>query len=207
MEVISRKSKKNIESLSCPICFQMYQNPIILDCGHTFCESCVLHLMEVKEPSCPTCRWRFIKYKTNQPLEKILKLFDINYQDDCLEYTHPSELKSFEVCENMLSILSDVRFSYIKELRGIQQITDNQNLIINQLLEIINKKDKELLELRQIMDIQTHFMEEINAKNKEHEIKFKELLHILNEKNGVFGSSNNEKKKQKNMGILEKIMI
>ncbi|XP_060707193.1 zinc-binding protein A33-like [Hemiscyllium ocellatum] len=45
------------EEVICPICLDFFTDPVILDCGHNFCRSCITQSWEKKEiNSCPQCR-------------------------------------------------------------------------------------------------------------------------------------------------------
>ena len=53
------------EQLKCPVCLELYTNPKILPCHHSFCQECLEKLSKKKEDSgdtyylsCPTCRQR-----------------------------------------------------------------------------------------------------------------------------------------------------
>ncbi|XP_038671487.1 zinc-binding protein A33-like [Scyliorhinus canicula] len=57
-------SRPQIQSLAeetiCPICLDFFTDPVILDCGHNFCRSCISQCWEKKEiNSCPECREEF----------------------------------------------------------------------------------------------------------------------------------------------------
>ncbi|XP_078075392.1 E3 ubiquitin-protein ligase TRIM39-like [Mustelus asterias] len=47
--------------LRCPICQEVYQDPVLLRCGHNFCRGCMQrHVGSAeKTPMCPCCRSRF----------------------------------------------------------------------------------------------------------------------------------------------------
>ncbi|XP_072406195.1 zinc-binding protein A33-like isoform X2 [Chiloscyllium punctatum] len=48
------------EEAICPICLDFFTDPVILDCGHNFCRSCITQSWEKKEiNSCPECREEF----------------------------------------------------------------------------------------------------------------------------------------------------
>ncbi|XP_051899464.1 nuclear factor 7, brain-like [Pristis pectinata] len=57
-------SKDQVESWTeeviCPICLDFFSNPVILECGHNFCRSCITQCWEREERnSCPECREEF----------------------------------------------------------------------------------------------------------------------------------------------------
>ncbi|XP_055487294.1 zinc-binding protein A33-like [Leucoraja erinacea] len=45
------------EYLNCPICLDLFSEPVILECGHNFCQGCIMRYWEGGETvSCPECR-------------------------------------------------------------------------------------------------------------------------------------------------------
>ncbi|XP_070561117.1 tripartite motif-containing protein 2-like [Ptychodera flava] len=47
----------NEKFLVCPICSEQYKNAKVLPCQHSFCETCLLHVVEkIGKLDCPTCR-------------------------------------------------------------------------------------------------------------------------------------------------------
>ncbi|XP_061900082.1 zinc-binding protein A33-like isoform X2 [Entelurus aequoreus] len=45
--------------LTCPVCLELFLEPVILECGHHFCQVCIVHCWEAKADelaSCPKCR-------------------------------------------------------------------------------------------------------------------------------------------------------
>jgi len=46
------------ELLACPICLQIFRQPIALPCGHTLCRNCCARVSSQHEPArrCPLCR-------------------------------------------------------------------------------------------------------------------------------------------------------
>ncbi|XP_038672934.1 zinc-binding protein A33-like [Scyliorhinus canicula] len=93
------------EETICPICLDFFTDPVILDCGHNFCRSCITQCWEKKEINCPECGEEFPErnLRTNRALgnlaEKARKL-KLNPKEKesklhCEE--HQEELKLF--CE------------------------------------------------------------------------------------------------------------
>ncbi|XP_072405989.1 zinc-binding protein A33-like [Chiloscyllium punctatum] len=54
----SRQQGENwAEDVTCPICLDFFTDPVILECEHNFCRSCITRSWENKERnSCPECR-------------------------------------------------------------------------------------------------------------------------------------------------------
>ncbi|XP_078272277.1 zinc-binding protein A33-like [Rhinoraja longicauda] len=57
-------SRDQVESLTeeivCPICLDFFTDPVILECGHNFCRSCITQSWDREERnSCPECREEF----------------------------------------------------------------------------------------------------------------------------------------------------
>ncbi|XP_076015573.1 zinc-binding protein A33-like [Genypterus blacodes] len=45
--------------LTCPVCLELFHDPVILECGHHFCQVCIIQCWEAKADelsSCPKCR-------------------------------------------------------------------------------------------------------------------------------------------------------
>lgn len=45
--------------LTCPVCLELFRGPVILECGHHFCQVCIIQCWEAKADelsNCPKCR-------------------------------------------------------------------------------------------------------------------------------------------------------
>ncbi|XP_073490963.1 E3 ubiquitin/ISG15 ligase TRIM25-like [Aquarana catesbeiana] len=79
------------DELKCPICLNLYKEPISLKCGHSFCWNCIVTAMDIQEESgvysCPECRVQYTEYPT---LEKNRKLCNIV---ECFRSAHQEEIE------------------------------------------------------------------------------------------------------------------
>ncbi|XP_048056059.1 nuclear factor 7, brain-like [Megalobrama amblycephala] len=45
------------DDLSCPVCHEIFKDPVVLSCGHSFCKECLQQFWRTKETQeCPVCR-------------------------------------------------------------------------------------------------------------------------------------------------------
>ncbi|XP_043942019.1 zinc-binding protein A33-like [Protopterus annectens] len=46
-----------LEEFMCSVCLELFNVPVMLECGHNFCRACITKVWDVmKTPSCPECR-------------------------------------------------------------------------------------------------------------------------------------------------------
>ncbi|XP_055721447.1 nuclear factor 7, brain-like [Salvelinus fontinalis] len=60
------------EDLSCPVCFEPFDDPVILSCSHSICKTCLQNFWkQTGSQECPFCRRR--SSKTEPPCNRVLK--------------------------------------------------------------------------------------------------------------------------------------
>ncbi|KAM4631644.1 E3 ubiquitin-protein ligase TRIM39-like [Discoglossus pictus] len=84
------------EELNCSICLSIYTDPVILTCGHNFCQVCIGSVLDTQEGSgvytCPECRETF---NTRPAVQRNLKLRNIM---TLLLPTHPEQKETGIFC-------------------------------------------------------------------------------------------------------------
>ncbi|XP_078422683.1 zinc-binding protein A33-like [Cetorhinus maximus] len=191
------------EDLNCPICLDFFTNPVILDCGHNFCRSCITQCWEKEVNSCPECREQFpeINLRVNRALanlaEKARKLhLDPKEKESKLHCEeHQEELKLF--CETdkklICLICRDSRehkshdFMPIKEVveiykdqlkSSLDSLTEKKSAV----LETEQKQKQKISEVReQSSSLQTHITSEFTKMHQILTEKEQRLLRDLRE--------------------------
>ena len=49
-------SDDEIDELTCSVCFDLFTDPRMLNCGHSFCTGCLDQIIRNHQKSCPDCR-------------------------------------------------------------------------------------------------------------------------------------------------------
>ncbi|XP_073404442.1 E3 ubiquitin/ISG15 ligase TRIM25-like [Dendrobates tinctorius] len=76
------------DELDCSICLSLYTDPVSLRCGHNFCRSCIVSVLDAQEAaggySCPDCRAEYPERpapEKNRKLENIVERFSSTQPD------------------------------------------------------------------------------------------------------------------------------
>ncbi|KAM4610655.1 E3 ubiquitin/ISG15 ligase TRIM25 [Polymixia lowei] len=77
---LSKPEQLLAHELSCPICLQLFSDPVVLPCGHNYCLACISQASDTKGGSdetlsrCPECR---VEFEDVESLQKNFKLCGI----------------------------------------------------------------------------------------------------------------------------------
>ncbi|XP_048050297.1 nuclear factor 7, ovary-like [Megalobrama amblycephala] len=67
------------DDFSCPVCYEIFKDPVILSCSHSFCKECLQQFWRNKETQeCPVCRKRSLRDEPppcNLVLKNLCELF------------------------------------------------------------------------------------------------------------------------------------
>ncbi|XP_072885714.1 tripartite motif-containing protein 60-like [Hemitrygon akajei] len=96
-----------IEELTCPICLEIFVDPVSLQCGHHFCSHCITHILGQfpEQNTCPQCRHVFAEVKSARRLGIIAEQVKVlnaklaqQKREPCCE-EHGEKLKLFCLME------------------------------------------------------------------------------------------------------------
>ncbi|XP_078260797.1 zinc-binding protein A33-like isoform X2 [Rhinoraja longicauda] len=153
-----------IEDAICPICLDFFTDPVILECGHNFCRSCITQSWDREgRNSCPVCREEFAdrSLRVSRALASItdkaraLSLNTGGKESELHCEEHQEELKLFcETDKKLICLMCrddqehrDHRFMSIKE--AVESYKEqSQNLltyitsVFAELRQILNEKER-----------------------------------------------------------------
>ncbi|XP_078272278.1 nuclear factor 7, brain-like [Rhinoraja longicauda] len=195
-------SKHQIQSLSedatCPICLDFFSDPVILECGHNFCRSCITQSWDREERnSCPECREEIAdcNLRVNRALASMTekaRALSLNTEGKesklhCEE--HQEELKLF--CETdkklVCLICRDAREHREHRFMPIKEAVESYKELIKTSLKILTKNKSAVEEMEQQQKEKISGVREQSQNLLTYITSvFAELRQILNEKERLF---------------------
>lgn len=133
--------------MNCNICFDIFKDPRILICGHTFCYKCIIRLSNLK---CPICRKTFrIEYCTpNYALCSMIeeKLKTLSQMSNKCANCHNN---AFVWCDDCVPLCSLCK-SCNKEIHKLEdhKICSLDKKIAQKKVSVLKKLNQELILLK-----------------------------------------------------------
>ncbi|XP_054906131.1 nuclear factor 7, ovary-like [Poeciliopsis prolifica] len=199
------------EDLCCPVCQDVFKDPLVLTCSHSFCKECLENWWREKPArECPVCKRR--SSRSDPPLNLVLKnLCETFLQQRVLEdlcSLHSEKLKLF--CLNhqqpVCLVCRDSKKHTNHRFRPIDEAAQDHRENLKTSLEPLKKK----LELRK--KVQEEFDQtaehlKVQARHTERQIveQFKKLHQFLAEEEEARLAALREEEEQKR-GMMEEKM-
>ncbi|CAI5670148.1 unnamed protein product [Oreochromis niloticus] len=182
-------ASRSEEDLCCPVC-QVFRDPVILSCSHSFCKDCLKRWWrESPTHECPVCKRR--PSRNNPPLNRALKnLCESFLQErdqrasEALCSLHSEKLKLFclDHQQPVCLVCRDSEKHTNHRFRPIDEAAQQHKKVLQETLEPLKKKLKVCEEVQVTFD-QTAEHIKVQARHTDRQIKeqFKKLHQFLAE--------------------------
>ncbi|XP_063319939.1 nuclear factor 7, brain-like [Pelmatolapia mariae] len=207
-------ASRSEEDLCCPVCQEVFRDPVILSCSHSFCKDCLKRWWRERPThECPVCKRR--SSREEPPLNRALKnLCESFLQErdqrasEALCSLHSEKLKLFcldhqqPVCVVCCTSEKHTR----DRLRPIDEAAQQHKKELQETLEPLKKKLKVCEEVQVKFD-QTAEHIKVQARHTERQIKeqFKKLHQFLAEEEEARLAALREEEEQKSGMMKEKM--
>ncbi|XP_069025628.1 zinc-binding protein A33-like [Embiotoca jacksoni] len=205
------------EDLCCPVCQDVFKDPVVLSCSHSFCKECLQRWWREKPTQeCPVCKTR--SSKRNPPCNLVLKnlcetIFlereqKASTESEPLCSLHSEKLKLFCLDHQQLVcvVCRDSKTHSDHRLRPIAEAAEDHRAKLQESLKPLQDKLKIFQEVKRNCN-QTAGHIKVQAKNTKRQIKeqFKKLHRFLQEEEEARISALREEEEQKSQTMKKKI--
>ncbi|XP_031164464.2 tripartite motif-containing protein 35-like [Sander lucioperca] len=202
------------EDLCCPVCHDVFRNPVVLTCSHNFCKDCLQSWWRQKQAQeCPVCKTT--SSNSNPPCYLVLKnlceafLLERDQRaSEALCSLHSEKLKLFcldhqqPVC--LICLHSETHSNH--RIRPVDEVTRQHRKQLQETLCSLKEKLKGLEQVKMKFD-QTEKHVKVHARRLESLIKdqFKKFHQFLEEEEEARLAALREEEEQKSQRMKEKM--
>ncbi|XP_062335879.1 nuclear factor 7, ovary-like [Osmerus eperlanus] len=205
------------EDLSCPVCRDIFTDPVILSCSHSFCKACLQEYWKhSKSQECPLCRRR--SSKLEQPCNLVLKnlcesfLQQRRQRDSagsevlCSLHTEKLKLYCLQDKQPVCLVCRDSRKHKNHDCSPIDEAAQDHKEELQPALKSLKMKLEVVNEVKKNCD-QTAEHIKIQTQHTEWQIKeeFQKLYQFLQEEEEARIAALRDEEKQKSQIMKEKI--
>ncbi|XP_030269523.1 nuclear factor 7, brain-like [Sparus aurata] len=202
------------EDLCCPVCIDVFKDPVILSCSHSFCKDCLQSCWAEKQiRECPVCKRRSSKniIPPNLALKNLCGTFlqerDQRASEDlCSRHSEKLKLFCLDHQQPVCLVCRDSEQHTNHKFRPINEAARQHKKKLQETLEPLKKKLKVLEEVKVKFDQTAEHMK-VQARHTERQIKdqFKTLQQFLEEEEEARMAALREEEEQKSQMMKEKM--
>ncbi|XP_060897783.1 nuclear factor 7, ovary-like [Labrus mixtus] len=210
-------SFRSEEDLTCPVCQDVFRDPVVVSCSHSFCKDCLQNWWREKlTQECPVCKRRSSRTEPpcNLALKNLCECFLLEREQRASEGSealcslHSEKLKLFclDHQQPVCLICRDSKTHTDHRFRPIHELALDHKKEMQKSLKPLQDELKIFEKVKGNCD-QTADHIKVQARNTERRIKeqFKKLHQFLKEEEEVRISALREEEKQKSQRMKEKI--
>ncbi|XP_045884953.1 nuclear factor 7, brain-like [Micropterus dolomieu] len=201
------------EDLCCPVCQEVFRDPVVLSCSHSFCKVCLKSWWREKQaPECPVCKRRSSKDPPpNLVLKKLCEAF-LQERDqrasEALCSLHSEKIKLFclDHQQPVCLVCRDSEKHSNHRFRPVDEAARQHKKELQETLEPLKEKLKVCEQVKVKFDQTAEHMK-VQARHTERQIKeqFKKLHQFLEEEEEARMAALREEEEQKSQMMKEKM--
>ncbi|KAM9362018.1 nuclear factor 7, ovary-like [Symphorus nematophorus] len=202
------------EDLCCPVCSDIFRDPVVLSCSHSFCKDCLQRWWRQKQTrECPVCKRR--SSKAEPPLNRVLKNLceaflqqrdQRSSEDLCSLHSEKLKLFCLDHQQPVCVVCRDSEKHTDHRFRPIDEAARQHKKELQETLEPLKKKLEDFEQIKVTFD-QTAEHVKLQAERTERQIKeqFKKLHQFLEEEEEARLAALREEEEQKSQMMKEKM--
>ncbi|XP_048095092.1 E3 ubiquitin-protein ligase TRIM35-like [Alosa alosa] len=211
-----KMASKLEEELCCPVCYDIFKNPIFLSCAHSVCKACLQQFWESKgSKECPYCRRKCSKaqYPSNMALRNLCEVYlqersqtSVGTEVLCSLHSEKFKLVCVEDKQPVCLVCRDSRKHTNHKFQPLDEAASDLKELLRIKLESLQKKLKIFKEAKLSCDETVKHMK-TQAQHTEKQIKeeFEKLHQFLRDEEAARIAALREEEEQKSQMMKEKI--
>nr|XP_061798779.1 E3 ubiquitin-protein ligase TRIM35-like [Nerophis lumbriciformis] len=195
------------DDLRCPTCLNIFKDPVMLKCSHSFCRACVKNWWKHKQTStCPVCRKRCVppKLSSNLTLKNICETFtqaSVETEAFCSLHEEKKKLFCLDHQECVCLICRDAQIHTGHKFRSLHEVAQEHEEKLQKALQIA---EEQLKDFTCISDDYNNQGEYIKAQRVQIESKIKKAfeefrLFLYVEEDSMLSALREEEQKKSQM--------
>ncbi|XP_067101902.1 E3 ubiquitin-protein ligase TRIM35-like isoform X2 [Osmerus mordax] len=206
-----------VEDLSCPVCCDIFSNPVLLRCSHSFCKACLEEYWTHRESrECPVCRKRSsrpeppcnlaLKNLCESFLQQRLQRASAGSEVLCSLHMEKFKLYCLDDKQPVCVVCRDTKLHLKHRFRPIDEAAQDYKEELQPALKSLQEKLKVFTKVKQTCDKTAQHIK-IQTQHTERQIKeeFKKLHQFLQDEEEARIAALREEEKQKSQVMKEKI--
>lgn len=192
-------------NLKCPICLEIFQDPVILWCSHSFCRACLQRWWTETSATCPICRTTFLQGDPpqNLALKNLCEayLLERTRRFHCKLHKENLTLFCVDDLEPVCVVCLHSETHKNHRFKPINEVAQDYKEGLRKLLKPLQEKSELLNTVKEDFD-QTAENIEVQARDTERQIKdVFSILHefLQKEERARIGSLRDEKQRKSRM--------
>ncbi|KAM7401623.1 hypothetical protein PAMP_016925 [Pampus punctatissimus] len=210
-------SSRTEDDLSCPVCYNIFKDPVVLTCSHSFCKDCLKNWWREKPTQeCPVCKRRHLQ---NEPpvsltLKNLSETFLLERDQrasagsEALCSLHSEKLKLFclDHQQPVCLICRDSKTHNDHRFRPIDEAAQDHKEELQKSLKPLKDKLKLFKQVKGNCDQTAEYIK-VQTRDTERQIKeqFKKLHQFLQEEEEARISALREEEEHKSQRMKDKI--
>ncbi|XP_051569420.1 nuclear factor 7, brain-like isoform X2 [Myxocyprinus asiaticus] len=202
----------SVEDLSCPVCCEIYKDPVVLSCSHSVCKECLQQFWKTKRTQeCPICRRR--SSRDEPPRNLVLKnLCDsfLKERSGCEEICslHREKLKLFCLDDKqpVCLVCRDSQKHTNHKFLPICEVLPSYKEELNTALKSLQEKLKHTEYIKEEFDKAVqHIKTQVEHTERQIKEEFKKLHEFLRDEEEATITALREEEEQKSQMMKEKL--
>ncbi|XP_061890978.1 tripartite motif-containing protein 12A-like [Entelurus aequoreus] len=200
------------EALQCPSCLDVFKDPVMLPCSHSFCRSCVERWWEgKKDRSCPLCRTecRSMDLPLNLALRNVCEAFaasSVDTEEECKLHKEKLKLFCLDHQQPVCLVCRHANIHTNHKFSPIEEAAKEHREDLQKVLQVMTKRLKMFTKVKEDISQQAEHIQ-VQKQQAESKIKetFKKLHNFLEKEEEARLSAVREEEQSKNQTMKEKI--